>query len=305
MQRLGTIGQAFYMRLFFHFANLYETHKNRRTLLVSKQYEDLCAEWLGGLDLRQHKSLIMQQLGSHLDQLKGAQFLASYSIEKATTRPGFVITFKPGPAFFVDYDRYYRGKMQGNLQFQYHGDRQDHHEPMRVASLFVAKRSGVAPETVASVVTSDVEIAREMIADLGYANMDKFIVYGLRQAKKTHFDVQRLAGLRQYVASFKELEAKAVAKAASQALGRKNDAIKAERDAYESWCAAQTRKHVAALPDGVRADAEALERNRHSATPGPMQPTMIKMGTEIQLRKIANERHPLPDFETWKASRRQ
>ena len=49
MQQLGTIGQALYMRLFFHFANLYDGH-HRNRLSFPKRYDDICAEWLGGLD---------------------------------------------------------------------------------------------------------------------------------------------------------------------------------------------------------------------------------------------------------------
>ena len=59
MQRLGTIGQALYMRLFFHLANNYQNGKNRRSLEIAKQYEDICTEWLGGIKVLQHKSKII------------------------------------------------------------------------------------------------------------------------------------------------------------------------------------------------------------------------------------------------------
>ena len=89
MQRLGTIGQALYMRLFFHFANIYQTTKSRPKLLLTKQYEDICKEWLGGLKVLQYKSDILKdQLGTHLEQLKDADFLSSYSVDKAKTRAG-------------------------------------------------------------------------------------------------------------------------------------------------------------------------------------------------------------------------
>jgi hypothetical protein len=54
MQQLGTIGQALYMRLFFHFANLHQDHPRRRPTF-SKRYDDICAEWLGGLTV--HKQV--------------------------------------------------------------------------------------------------------------------------------------------------------------------------------------------------------------------------------------------------------
>jgi len=47
MMRLGTIGQALYMRLFFHFANRYDGH-GKRKLSFAKRYDDICNEWLGG-----------------------------------------------------------------------------------------------------------------------------------------------------------------------------------------------------------------------------------------------------------------
>jgi hypothetical protein len=86
MQQLGTIGQALFMRLFFHFANLYDGH-HRSRLSFSKRYDDICAEWLGGLTVLKYPSKIEQeQLGPHLRQLVKAEFLASYAIADAKGR---------------------------------------------------------------------------------------------------------------------------------------------------------------------------------------------------------------------------
>ena len=83
MMSLGTIGQALYMRLFFHLANLYDG-ANRQRLVFQKRYDDICIEWLGGLTVLPHKSKIVgEQLGHHLDQLAQAGFLSSYRIEVA------------------------------------------------------------------------------------------------------------------------------------------------------------------------------------------------------------------------------
>ena len=43
MMTLGSIGQALYMRLFFHLANLYDG-ANRQRLVFQKRYDDVCAE---------------------------------------------------------------------------------------------------------------------------------------------------------------------------------------------------------------------------------------------------------------------
>jgi len=303
MQRLGTIGQALYMRLFFHLATLYETSKSRRQLLLTKQYEDICNEWLGGLKVLDRKSKILgEQLGRHLEQLKGAHFLASFAIDKAKTRAGFTITFRPGPAFFIDYDRYYRRKLQGNLQFEYHGDRRDLHEPMQIAAMFMAKRTGKAHDTVADVLSTDVEVARELISELGFQQLPKFLDYALRCAKKTKFDVQRLAGLRQYVASFREITTKEVATSKQRAADQEGAARQLERDTYERWCETEIRRRMAALPAAERAQVEAAERARHAGA-GPLQGSLAGIGVQIALRKLINQRQPLPTFEAWKQER--
>jgi hypothetical protein len=56
----------------------------------------------------QHKSkIVREQLGVHLDQLVQTGVLSSYSLDKAKTRDGFVFMFRPGSAFFNDYERFY------------------------------------------------------------------------------------------------------------------------------------------------------------------------------------------------------
>ena len=42
MQQLGTIGQAFYMRLFFHFANLYDGHHRKPPVVFKALRRHLC-----------------------------------------------------------------------------------------------------------------------------------------------------------------------------------------------------------------------------------------------------------------------
>lgn len=137
MQQLGTIGQALYMRLFFHFANLHQDHPRRRPTF-SKRYDDICAEWLGGLTVLKYRSKIeSEQLGVHLRQLRQANFLASYSITDAARGDGFVMTFRPGSAFLLDYGRFYRGRQQGEMQFDFHDEQHDVAEPLKVAYLFM------------------------------------------------------------------------------------------------------------------------------------------------------------------------
>ena len=168
MKQLGTIGQALYMRLFFHFANLYEEQTKKR-LAFPKRYDDICTEWLGGLKILTYKSHILKdQLGPHLTQLINVGFLSSFSIDKAKTRPGFVITFRPGPAFFQDYERFYRHRNQGELQWNFQADRQVVAEPLRVAHLFTAKRTKQDVKQITFATSSDVESARQLLTHVSF-----------------------------------------------------------------------------------------------------------------------------------------
>src|SRR3984893_12347937 len=156
MAGLGTIGQALYMRLFFHFANLHDG-RNGEHLFFRKRYDDICTEWLGGLTILKHKSKIIgEQLGRHIDQLVAAGFLASYMVKKSENRDGFVIVFRPGMAFFEDYERFYRRRQQGELQWAFHDDRQQVSEPLKVAYLFTEKRTGHPANSIAFVPSKDV-----------------------------------------------------------------------------------------------------------------------------------------------------
>jgi hypothetical protein len=154
-------GQALYMRLFFHFANLHDG-RNGKHLSFSKRYDDMCTEWLGGLTTQKHKSRIAQQLCPHLEQLTRAGFLASYGIEDARSRTGFVIVFRPGPTFFADYERFYRRRHQGELQWDFHEDRQQITEPLKVAYLFTEKRTGHPANSIGFVPTRAVETAKQL-----------------------------------------------------------------------------------------------------------------------------------------------
>src|SRR2546430_2182383 len=78
----------------------------------------------------------------HIDQLVAAGFLASYMVKNAENGDGFVIVFRPGVGFFEDYDRFYRRRQQGELQWAFHDDRRQISEPLKVAYLFTGKRTG-------------------------------------------------------------------------------------------------------------------------------------------------------------------
>jgi hypothetical protein len=161
------------------------------------------SEWLGGLTVLRHRSKIIgEQLGKHIDQLVHAGFLASYDIEQAKTREGFVLTFKPGRAFFEDYDRFYRARKQGAASSDFQTDRRHIGEPLKVAYLFAEKRTGQPASSIGFVNSKDVETAKLLLAHIAFDQMPDFLTYALSQAAATNFDVQTLGGLKQYVTGY-------------------------------------------------------------------------------------------------------
>ena len=104
------------MRLFFHFAISDERAKGKAGLMFQKRYDDICVEWLGGLAIHDRISQITRdQLGRHLDQLVSAKFFTSYAIDaRQVPTEVSLSTFRPGPAFFSDYERFYRTETRAN-----------------------------------------------------------------------------------------------------------------------------------------------------------------------------------------------
>ena len=303
MAQLGTIGQALYMRLFFHFANLYNG-RNAKGLTFPKRYDDICTEWLGGLTVLQHRSKIIgEQLGQHLNQLIETGFLASYTVETAKTREGFVITMRPGKAFFEDYDRFYRNRKQGDLQFEFHGERKEISEPLRVAYLFAEKRTGQPVTSIAFVPSKDVETAKQFLGELPFAEIESFITYGLAEASRTNFDIQTLGGLKQYLAPYLRLKSRQKAAATEQAAqATRDDKERAERErytAYEAGKALDARSIFASLPITEQDELRRLAETKAGKFSGNLRTYII----ELHIARITAERHgtPIQSFEDWKA----
>jgi hypothetical protein len=247
--QLGTIGQALYMRCFFHFANHY-TGVNRSRLTFQKRYDDICGEWLGGLSVCAHKSMIERdQLGPHLRQLVTMGFLSSYEIAKVKTLIGFVISFRPGETFFADYDRFYRRRAPGELKWEFRADERAIGEPLKFAYLFTERRTRQPVSSVAYVNSKDVETAKQLLAEITFAEAPAFIDFALSEAAKTNFDVQSLGGLRQYLATFKARQAT-----------RKREAAERQQEEQRLAYDAYRRKELFAIFESLApVDREEIE----------------------------------------------
>jgi hypothetical protein len=303
MARLGSIGQALYMRLFYHFANLYDGHHKDR-LRFEKRYDDICAEWLGGLKVLRYRSDILKdQLGVHLQQLQQVGFLASWQLEKAQTREGFVIAFRPGATFFTDYQRFYRRGQQSDVQFNFHADRRHISEPLKVARLFQEKLAGKASAPLAFVSPKDVATAKQLLARIPFNQIGDFLDYALASAKSTRFDIKTPGGLKQYLAGYSKHRETVIATKATNLAKTKAISEQANRGAYESFWHTQADALLASLPAKERQAIEVMAQSRapRFAT-GSGSLTRALLTTEM--RRLAANRCPgkILSYEEWLAS---
>ncbi len=299
MQQLGTIGQALYMRLFFHFANLYDGHHKKRLTFV-KRYDDICVEWLGGLTVHQYQSVIdRDQLGPHLRELVNAGFLSSYHFAEAKGRPGFVVTFRPGATFFADYDRFYRRGSRPAVEFAEHSDREQIAEPLKVAYLFAQKRRGRTENGIPYVSSKDVETAKFILARVPFEQVSDFIDYGLAQAKKTRFDVQSLGGLRQYIESYLSHREARSAQQADRIKRAAEEKATEQRTEYSQFRRLQTDRLFASLSAKDQAAIEAAARGRKQRPSDKGSLGQIMFG--IERARIIAEKYPkkITSFQQW------
>lgn len=112
LNSLDTIGMVLYKRIFFHLSNIYQPNKARSTLVLEKDYNDICVEWLGGLKPEKYTSRVKQQLGKHLEALKATKLIRRYEVKARADGKSLKLVFHPGEGFFEDYLEYYVAQQQ-------------------------------------------------------------------------------------------------------------------------------------------------------------------------------------------------
>jgi hypothetical protein len=304
MRELSTIGGAFYMRLFYHFATQYDGHHLDR-IVFRKRYDDICTEWLGGVTVLRHRSKILgEQLGTHLDQLVSLGFLRSYALTPAESRDGFVLTFRPGDRFKTDYQTFYTRRSPGDVRFTFHGENRAIGDPHRVAYLFMEKRTGRKPDATAYVSSKEVETAKELLAHLSLAQIPEFLDYALAEAGKTRFDLQTLGGVRQYLNDYQlNREQRTATKTAAAARRSEQHQTQLRLD-YDQYRRTETQRLFDKLPAGEQAEIKAQALAKLSAG-GPVSDYMVQTLIRVEKFRLTIERHPgqVFDFDQWLAPR--
>jgi hypothetical protein len=295
----NSIEAAFYIRLFHHFSNLHE-NGSRSSVQLRKRYDAICSEWLGGLNLRPSRSLILQQLGPHLDSLVSQTFLRCYSISKTANANGFNITFSPGKAFFEDYNRFYKPKMHNEVQIQFHHEEISIGQPLELVRRFHELRTG-QKITASHITQSEQQYAVTLANDLGYESALAFVEFGVRKARAADYAVNTLAGLKGYYADFLQ-NREVISRGREEAARRQEDDRKQQTQyAYATFRQSRAEELLAAATQEVRDEINTAAVARAQAKGRTFGGTTDKITIQFERTSLIEDRFGLPTFEEWSA----
>ncbi|KRQ09136.1 replication initiator protein A [Bradyrhizobium manausense] len=301
IQDLSSIAAALYIRLFYHFSILYDG-KHLDRVGFKKRYDDICAEWLGGITVQRYRSDILRdQLGTHLDLLVAVGFLKSYSLAPAETREGFVLSFQAGQQFAADYKTFYASRAKAEFSIELNTDNQTIGEPLEVAYLFAEKITGKKRAGISYVPTREVETAKEILTVVPMERIDAFLDFALVQARRTNFEPQTLAGIRQYINPFLatgKRQAAETARKNSQLAKEQEERLQADYGAYLRTTAAQVFDR---LPDRERIPVENAARSKARPPLGGTK-AFSQLLFEVERTRLVVDRYPeeFQTFEKWK-----
>jgi hypothetical protein len=195
LSSLDTLGLVLYKRVFFHLSNLNVEHKKANTLLLTKRYEMICREWLGGLKPQRYKADIAKQLGPHLEALKATHLIRRFRIEKNAAGDGFNITFYPGSGFFEDYRLYYLDHEQPRLRFKASADQALIQKPLELVAFF----HRTLGRTQNNFAEHETAYADELLSAHSEEEVRDLILYASAEAERSKFDMLFFGALKRYV----------------------------------------------------------------------------------------------------------
>ncbi len=139
--------------------------------------------------------------------------------------------------------------------------------------------------------SKDVETAKYLLTHVPFADIPDFLDYALAEAKKTHFDVQTLGGLKQYLSRYQDRGAQRAAAKASRARREAEDKATQRRMDYDRFRRAAADRLFSSLPAKERA---AIEAAAHAKAPrfGQGSGSLAQTMFEIERARITAQRHP-------------
>jgi hypothetical protein len=195
LNTLETIGMVLYKRLFFHLSNIYQPNKARSALVYEKDYQDICAEWLGGLNPEKYASRVKQQLGRHLDALRATSLIRRYEIKARADGKGLKIIFHPGEGFFEDYLEFYLSHQQPKLRFKEALSVRHVQKPFELVGYF-HERMGRQGNTFLEKETAQ---ASELLERFSEADVRSLIDYAVADGRETKYPMRWFGAVLGYL----------------------------------------------------------------------------------------------------------
>ena len=144
------------------------------------------------------------------------------------------------------------------------------------------------------------ETAKHLLTRIPFADIADFLDYGLGEAKKTHFDVQTLGGLKQYLSRYQERRVHRGAKKEMQATRAAEDKATQRRMDYDRFRRTTANRLFSTLPEKEQAVIETAARAKAPGY-GRGSGSLAQIMFEIERARITTERHPgkIPTYEQW------
>ena len=270
---LSPLSAALYKRLYLHLSNLFENKHTKASLRFEKDYEDICAEWLGGLQPFPYKSRIEQQLKPHLDTLKDCGLIRSWAVEKKVNGKSHKLVFVPGTGFFLDYDLFYSGSKARVLQFQRAADEAKIHVPMELTRYFYQRLHKVEKLDSGIFSEKDIEFAERLLKRYSMDECRTLIQFVLTSAESTKFAIKSMRAIEGYLPEWevsREAHQKRIEQERTSAQKERAERL---RDAYESFVKKHTFDHLERMSpeDRVAINEQAENTANKKLGSGPIK----------------------------------
>jgi hypothetical protein len=301
-EKMEPLSAALYKRLYLHFSNLFEQQYDKAHLKFEKDYEAICAEWLGGLKPERYKSRILQQLGNHFGFLRASGLIRLASIEEKSSGEGFKLVFRPGAGFFEDYEGFYKGGKARTLQFQHASDHAEIKGPIESVAYFYKKLNKVESLDGQIFTEKDTSFAKSLIERIGEQDFIDLVDYTLTEAPKTNFNIKNIRAIEIYLPAWQiAKEERRVAQEQRKKVAQEQQAERLKSE-YEKYCHSQQLAYVSQLTEDERESLQVAATEQASLTTDP-KVRGFKLMVRVAELKIVSEIAKIPSFEQWLKAR--
>src|SRR5207253_1057261 len=133
--------------------------------------------------------------------------------------------------------------------------------PMKVAYLFIERRTGRPVKDIPYVSSKEVDSARQLLKRVPLQEIADFLDYAIVEARKTQFDMQTLGAVKQYLNRYLETRDQRARTKAAKAAHDEREKETASRMDYDRFRRAAADELFASLPSDQQTHIEDIARS--------------------------------------------